>query len=116
MRVKFGSIIVDGAGKIGGHVVGHSATGAFLATKRIAKSTSTPSQQRANSITGYLQRKWRELSNVNRISWNLNPYSGMSGINSFLFANYWNAYFNTDLINTKPQNPVANFIVQSFVN
>lgn len=70
MKVKFGSIIVAGSGKIGGHVASRNRSGAYMRTKVTPVNPSTPYQQAIrNRLTG-LSQAWKALTAAQRLSWN----------------------------------------------
>lgn len=70
MKVKFGSLIVDGRGKIGGHVASKNRGGAYLRTKVTPVNPQTSYQADArNRITTYSQG-WRGLTESQRTAWN----------------------------------------------
>lgn len=69
MKVKFGSIIVDGSGKIGGHVVGHCRDGHYMRTKGSKVGSVSGSQQVVRSRTGSIASSWRELTSNQRTAW-----------------------------------------------
>lgn len=69
MQIKFGSIIVDGQGKIGGHVVQHSRYGHILRTKTSPRNPKSFDQVAIrNMFTSQVQR-WNSLTNLQRQSW-----------------------------------------------
>lgn len=70
MKTKFGAIIVDGRGKIGGHVASKNRAGSYLRTKVTPVNPQTSSQLAVrNRFTG-LSQAWRGLSQVQRDAWN----------------------------------------------
>lgn len=98
MKVNFGAIIVDGRGKLGGHVGQKNASGNFLRTKVSPINRSTPSQQSRRTLVARLTKKWASFTDLQRINWNdyavLHPRTDifgksltMSGFNIFLMVN-----------------------------
>ena len=69
MKVKFGSIIVAGSGKIGGHVVAKNRGGAYLRTKTTPTNPNTSYQAAARANLSQFATAWKELSESNRLSW-----------------------------------------------
>ena len=70
MKVKFGSIVVDGRGKLGGHVYSKNRGGAYVRTKVTPTNPQTANQSLVrNRLTGFSQG-WRSLSQSARNSWN----------------------------------------------
>jgi hypothetical protein len=70
MKAKFGSIVVAGSGKIGGHVASRNRGGAYFRTKVTPVNPSTTYQQNVrNRLTG-LSQAWRSLTDTQRASWN----------------------------------------------
>ena len=70
MKTKFGAIIVDGRGKIGGHVASKNRAGSYLRTKVTPVNPQTSAQLAVrNRFTG-LSQGWRGLTQAQRDSWN----------------------------------------------
>jgi len=70
MKMKFGAIVVDGRGKIGGHVASKNRAGAYLRTKVTPVNAQTSSQLTIRSrFTGFSQG-WRALTAAQRDAWN----------------------------------------------
>jgi hypothetical protein len=70
MKTKFGSIIVAGSGKIGGHVASRNRAGSYLRTKVTPVNPSTVAQQGIrNRLTG-LSQAWKALTAAQRLAWN----------------------------------------------
>ena len=70
MKVKFGSLVVDGRGKIGGHVASKNRGGAYLRTKVTPVNPQTSFQATVRDrITTYSQG-WRTLTAAQRAAWN----------------------------------------------
>lgn len=70
MKLKFGAIIVDGSGKIGGQVVSSNRGGKYLRTKVTPSNPQTVSQQNARALLSSLSTAWAELTDAQRLSWN----------------------------------------------
>ena len=70
MKVKFGSLITDGRGKIGGHVASKNRGGAYLRTKVTPVNPQTPEQSTVRSRFTSLSQGWRGLTAAQRAAWN----------------------------------------------
>lgn len=70
MKMKFGAIVTDGRGKIGGHVASKNRAGAYLRTKVSPVNPQTGYQLGVrNRFTG-LSQSWRGLTQAQRDAWN----------------------------------------------
>lgn len=70
MKLKFGALVVDGRGKIGGHVASKNRAGAYLRTKVTPVNPQTSYQLAVrNRLTGFSQG-WRSLTQAQRDAWN----------------------------------------------
>lgn len=70
MKVKFGSLVVDGRGKIGGHVMSKNRGGAYMRTKVTPSNPRSATQQANRSLLGSLSASWSGLTDSQRNSWN----------------------------------------------
>ena len=70
MKLKFGAIVVDGSGKIGGHVVSKNRGGKYLRTKVTPTNPNTPAQASARALLSSLSTQWAELTQAERLSFN----------------------------------------------
>lgn len=70
MKAKFGSIIVDGRGKIGGHVASKNRAGAYLRTKVTPTNPNTAAQVLSRSRLATLSVAWASLTDAQRTAWN----------------------------------------------
>jgi len=92
MKMKFGAIVVDGRGKIGGHVASKNRGGAYLRTKVTPANAQTTYQQGVrNTFTTYSQA-WRGLSDAQRAAWN-------AAVASFAITNIFGDLRNPSGIN-----------------
>lgn len=82
MKIKFGSIIVDGRGKVGGHVMSKNRSGNYMRTKVTPSNPNTSFQASVRSILTGLSQGWRGLTQAARDSWN-NAVSDYSGTDIF---------------------------------
>ena len=70
MKLKFGAIVTDGRGKIGGHVASKNRAGAYLRTKVTPSNPSSVAQTRARSILSSTSQMWQTLTESQRSGWN----------------------------------------------
>lgn len=70
MKIQFGSIVVAGSGKIGGHVAARNRSGAYLRTKVTPVNPSTSYQQASRGLLSALSSQWSGLTEDERKSWN----------------------------------------------
>lgn len=82
MKMKFGAIVVDGRGKIGGHVASKNRGGAYLRTKVTPSNPNTSVQAAVRNRLTSLAQAWRGLTASQRESWN-NAVSNFAGTNIF---------------------------------
>lgn len=69
-RIKFGAMLVDARGKLGGHVFTKARSGATLRTKVTPVNGQTSAQGAVRSRFATLSQSWRTLSEEQRIAWN----------------------------------------------
>lgn len=83
MKAKFGAIVVDGRGKIGGHVASKNKAGSYFRTKTTPTNPNTSSQLNVRSSFSSLSQGWRGLTQAQRDSWNSGapnfPYTDIFG-------------------------------------
>jgi hypothetical protein len=70
MKMKFGAIVVDGRGKIGGHVASKNRGGAYLRTKVTPVNGQTSFQNGVRNLFTALSQEWRALTEEQRLAWN----------------------------------------------
>jgi hypothetical protein len=70
MKTKFGSIIVAGSGKIGGHVASKNRAGSYLRTKVTPANAQTAFQVAVRGRFSTLAQAWRGLTQAQRDAWN----------------------------------------------
>jgi hypothetical protein len=77
MKTKFGAIIVDGRGKIGGHVAAKNRAGSYLRTKVTPVNPKSPAQSAIRARLSQLASAWRGLTSNQIAAWNkaVNDYS-----------------------------------------
>ena len=70
MKVKWGALIVEGRGKLGGHVASRNTAGSYLRTKVTPINPQTAFQETSRERFGTLSQAWRDLTEEERKSWN----------------------------------------------
>lgn len=70
MKTKFGSIIVAGSGKIGGHVAAKNRAGSYLRTKVTPVNPQTTFQSAVRNRLTSISQAWRGLTAAQRTAWN----------------------------------------------
>lgn len=69
-KIKWGLVVTDGRGKLGGHVLSKNRSGAIVRTKVSPANAQTTAQQLVrNRLTTYSQG-WRSLTQAQRDAWN----------------------------------------------
>lgn len=68
--IKWGMMVVDGRGKLGGHVLTKSRNGASVRTKVTPTNPQTSYQQANRAIFGQLSSNWTSLTEAQRQAWN----------------------------------------------
>ena len=69
-RIKFGMMMTDARGKLGGHVFTKAKSGATIRTKVTPLNPKTSAQSEARSALGANSQAWRILSETQRLAWN----------------------------------------------
>jgi len=70
MKAKFGAIVVDGRGKIGGHVASKNRAGSYFRTKVTPVNPQSSAQTTVRNRFSGLSSGWRSLTADQRESWN----------------------------------------------
>lgn len=70
MKMKWGALVVDGRGKIGGQVASKNRSGAYLRTKVTPVNAQTTYQQAVRSRLAGFSSAWRALTQAQRDAWN----------------------------------------------
>lgn len=103
MKIKFGSIVTDGSGKLGGHVYSKNRGGNYVRTNRVPSNPRTPAQILARSRFGQASAGWKGLSEIQRRAWaefaNTNPYSDSMGVQRHLSASSAYTRSSNNLLN-----------------
>ncbi len=69
-KIKWGAIVVDGRGKLGGHVFTKTRSGAAMRTKVTPVNPQSSAQAAARSRLGGNSMAWGSLTEAQRESWN----------------------------------------------
>lgn len=69
-KIKFGMMMTDARGKLGGQVFSKNRSGSFVRTKVTPSNPRTASQMASRSWLGSLSAGWNALTNIQRASWN----------------------------------------------
>ncbi len=70
MKMKFGAIVVDGRGKIGGHVASKNRGGAYLRTKVTPTNPNTSFQAAVRNRLTTFSQGFRALTSAQILAWN----------------------------------------------
>lgn len=70
MKIKWGALVVDGRGKLGGHVASKNRGGAFLRTKVTPTNPSSLAQTAVRTIFGVITTAWSLLTQAQRATFN----------------------------------------------
>lgn len=70
MKMKFGALVVDGRGKIGGHVASKNRSGAYLRTKVTPVNRNSSAQIAIRGRLGSIAKAWRGLAAAVIVAWN----------------------------------------------
>ena len=69
MKIKWGSIVVNGSGKLGGHVYSSNRGGSYVRTLATPSNPQTPAQQLGRSVFTELTQDWSALTQDQRNGW-----------------------------------------------
>tara|TARA_R110000803_G_scaffold3721_2_gene12661 strand:- start:12 stop:686 length:675 start_codon:yes stop_codon:yes gene_type:complete len=69
MKIKFGAIVTDGRGKLGGHVFSKNRAGSYVRTKVTPSNPQTAAQSIVRSLFGTISAGWSALTQSVRDSW-----------------------------------------------
>lgn len=70
MKVKWGALMTDGRGKIGGQVASKNRGGAYMRNKVTPVNPATTSQTTARNRLSSISQSWRSLTEAQRDAWN----------------------------------------------
>lgn len=69
-KIKFGMMMTDARGKLGGQVFSKNRSGAYVRTKVTPSNPRTSSQMAGRGILGSLSASWSGLTDLQRRAWN----------------------------------------------
>lgn len=70
MKIKWGALVVDGRGKLGGHVAAQNKGGSYLRTKVTPSNPQTVAQTSVRSIFASISQAWSGLTAAQIVAWN----------------------------------------------
>lgn len=69
MKAKFGAIVVDGRGKINGHVASKNRSGSYFRGKVTPINLRSPAQMSVRGSLSSISKAWSTLSDAQRAEW-----------------------------------------------
>lgn len=69
-KLKFGMVVTEASGKLGGHVFARNRGGAYARTKVTPVNPQTQTQQLARAVLTNFSQEWRSLTDAQRAAWN----------------------------------------------
>lgn len=69
-KIKFGMMMTDARGKLGGQVFSKNRSGAYIRTKVTPVNRRTESQQQNRNLLGTLSSAWGAITQASRDAWN----------------------------------------------
>lgn len=70
MKIKWGALVVDGRGKIGGQIASKNGAGAYMKNKVTPSNPQTAAQTAARALFGVISAGWSALSAAQIAGWN----------------------------------------------
>lgn len=70
MKIKWGALVVDGRGKLGGHVAAQNKGGSYLRTKVTPSNPQTTFQTSIRNLFGSISQAWGGLTQDQINAWN----------------------------------------------
>lgn len=70
MKAKWGAIVVDGRGKLGGHVASKNRSGSYFRTKVTPVNPASSFQVNSRARLSSISQAWRSLTEAQRLAWN----------------------------------------------
>lgn len=70
MKIKWGALVVDGRGKLGGHVAAQNKGGSYLRTKVTPSNPQSTFQTGVRNLFGSISAGWSALTASQRAAWN----------------------------------------------
>lgn len=68
-KIKFGAMMVDARGKLGGHVFSKNRGGAYIRTKVTPSNPQSEAQVEQRALLSTYSQGWRNLTETQRLSW-----------------------------------------------
>lgn len=81
-KIKFGMMMTDARGKLGGQVFSKNRSGAIVRTKVTPANPQTSYQQAVRQLLGSLSQQWASLTEAQKLAWN-NAVTAWSSTNVF---------------------------------
>lgn len=117
MKIKWGAFVVDGRGKIGGHVASKNRSGPYLRTKVVPVNVDSVDQKTVRNNFTANSQGWKGITAAQRLAWNravgdfqrtdvLGDLRIMSGFNLYCALN-GNLRFIGSVPITDPPTPAA---------
>lgn len=69
-KIKFGAMMTDASGKLGGQVFAKNRGGAYIRTKTTPLNPQTTAQMSIRGIFASISSSWSQLTEANRQTWN----------------------------------------------
>lgn len=69
-KIKFGAMMVDARGKLGGHVFSKNRGGAYIRTKVTPSNPQTEDQVAQRALLASASQRWKALTEAQRTAWN----------------------------------------------
>lgn len=76
MKIKWGMMMTDGRGKLGGQVASKNRSGAYVRTKVTPVNPNTSFQSAVRQRLASLSKEWGNLTEKERLAWNESANSG----------------------------------------
>lgn len=70
MKIKWGALVVDGRGKLGGHVASQNKGGSYIRTKVTPSNPQTVYQSMVRQLFGAISAGWSALGGQAILAWN----------------------------------------------
>lgn len=120
MKIKFGSIVTDGSGKLGGHVYSKNRGGNYVRTNKVPSNPRTAAQILARSRFGQASSGWKSLTELQRKLWEdfaqNNPYTDSLGDLRHLSSSSAYTRSQTNLLNVGKPTILVPSVVQESVH
>jgi len=69
-KIKFGAMMVDARGKLGGHVFSKNRGGAYMRTKVTPSNPQSADQVAQRALLAQASQAWKALTEAQRLAWN----------------------------------------------